>query len=801
VASIGLTISPHAASACETVARALAPRRRPGLLQRLALAALGATAVSVCETPSFAQVTLDPIDVAAGPNRQPRRAQPAPATAPAGGEQDAGAQSAQSEAAGSNAPKGFQGTPDWVYSTPASVSVISRETIEQRAPRNTSDLFQDMSGVFTPTDRQNPGMTVNIRGLQEQGRVNVTIDGARQNFQQAGHRTVSSVYADPELIGGVVVEKGPISTVGGAGVIGGVVSLRTLDADDILLPGKTHGFRSRATTGTNQFRYTTSHAAAARSENVEFVTAVSRKETGQYEPGQNGELEFVGPGQPVKFTNQNNWSGLAKLTLRPADDQTLKLGYVALKNAFSTGDGIYIDNNRLTTQTATADYSWKPNPLIDLNAKLWWSSTDNHQYRPPRTSYGYFDLQYGLTSFGGSVTNTARFDIPLFNVSWISGVEYFKDQTKTGVMTDQTNPSDAEWFSGPTPAGARDVASAFSQITLKQGEWLELIAGGRYDLYSLKGSGNFINACGPFALECTQPFSVDNSEGRFSPTFTMAVTPFKGLQLYGKYAEGFRPPQIMETLQYGRHIGNGVLFGPNPNLLPETSKTFEAGANIKYDNVFFHGDGFRAKAAIFETKVDNFIANGVGRFPQAGTFGNAVQTAYVFMNLLGPTTTMKGFEVEASYDAGKAYIGGSYTSLKTTYDGVFDPFFAGPPDGDAYLPLLPEWERQYFFIFVPPKEKYSLDGGLRFFDRKLTVGGRMTYVAPTIPLTDEVQLETYKQKSYHLYGLYLSFDLNENLTARINVDNLMDKAYVDAMGVPTYPAPGRTITFSMQGKF
>ncbi|MFN3348019.1 MAG: TonB-dependent hemoglobin/transferrin/lactoferrin family receptor [Pseudorhodoplanes sp.] len=788
-------------SACDTVVRAPAQRRRPGLLQRLALAALGATAVSVHETPSFAQVTLDPIDVAAGTNRKPRRAQPAPAAAPAGGEQDAGAQSAQSEAPGSSEPKGFQGTPDWVYSTPASVSVISRETIEQRAPRNTSDLFQDMSGVFTPTDRQNPGMTVNIRGLQEQGRVNVTIDGARQNFQQAGHNAVSSVYADPELIGGVVVEKGPISTVGGAGVIGGVVTLRTLEADDILLPGKTHGFRSRAITGTNQFRYTTSHAAAAKSENVEFVTAVSRKETGQYEPGQNGELEFVGPGQPVKFTNQNNWSGLAKLTLRPADDQTLKLGYVALKNAFSTGDGIYIDNNQLTTQTATADYSWKPNPLIDLNAKLWWSSTDNHQYRPPRISYGYFDLQYGLTSFGGSVTNTARFDIPLFNVSWISGVEYFKDQTKTGVMTDQTNPSDAEWFSGPTPAGARDVASAFSQITLKQGEWLELIAGGRYDLYSLKGSGNFINACGPFAVECTQPFSVDNSEGRFSPTFTVAVTPFKGLQLYGKYAEGFRPPQIMETLQYGRHIGNGVLFGPNPNLLPETSKTFEAGANIKYDNVFFQGDGFRAKAAIFETKVDNFITNGVGRFPQAGTFGNAVQTAFVFVNLLGPTTTMKGFEVEASYDAGKAYIGGSYTSLKATYDGVFDPFFAGPPDGDAYLPLLPEWERQYFFIFVPPKEKYSLDGGLRFFDRKLTVGGRMTYVAPTIPLTSEEMIETYKQKSYHLYGLYLSFDLNENLTARINVDNLMDKAYVDAMGVPTYPAPGRTITFSMQGKF
>src|SRR5262249_35501650 len=140
------------------------------------------------------------------------------------------------EAAATREPinRGFQGTPDWVYDTPSSVGVLSRELIEQRAPRNSSDLFQDMSGVFTSQDRQNPGTTVNIRGLQEQGRVNVMIDGARQNFQQAGHNAVSSVYFDPELIGGAVVEKGPTSTVGGAGVIGGVVALRTLETDDIL---------------------------------------------------------------------------------------------------------------------------------------------------------------------------------------------------------------------------------------------------------------------------------------------------------------------------------------------------------------------------------------------------------------------------------------------------------------------------------------------------------------------------------------------------------------------------------------
>ena len=257
----------------------------------------------------------------------------------------------------------------------------------------------------------------------------------------------------------------------------------------------------------------------------------------------------------------------------------------------------------------------------------------------------------------------------------------------------------------------------------------------------------------------------------------------------------------METLQYGRHIGNGVIFAPNPNLLPEISKKLEAGANFKFDNVFFQGDGFRAKAAIFDNTIDNFITTATGRYPQAGTFGDLVQTAFVHVNLLGPTTTIKGFEVEASYDMGKAYIGASYTRLNTTYNGVYDPFFAGPPDGNAYLPFLSKWEREYFFIFVPPKEKFSLDGGLRFFDRKVTIGGRMLYVAPTVPLTTPDLLLTYKLKSYDIYSFYTSLAFNENLTARMNIDNLFDKAYVDAMGVPIYPAPGRTVTFSLQGKF
>lgn len=63
---------------------------------------------------------------------------------------------------------------------------------------------------------------MNIRGMQDFGRVNVMIDGTRQNYQQSGHGSNGSVYLDPEMLGGVDISKGPTSTVGGAGMIAGL---------------------------------------------------------------------------------------------------------------------------------------------------------------------------------------------------------------------------------------------------------------------------------------------------------------------------------------------------------------------------------------------------------------------------------------------------------------------------------------------------------------------------------------------------------------------------------------------------
>ncbi|MDP0908110.1 TonB-dependent receptor, partial [Klebsiella pneumoniae] len=75
-------------------------------------------------------------------------------------------------------------------------------------------------------------------------------DGMRQNYQQSGHQQRNgTLYVDPELLSEVVIDKGASSAMGGAGVIGGIANFRTLEARDLVRPGKQVGGRVRLTSG------------------------------------------------------------------------------------------------------------------------------------------------------------------------------------------------------------------------------------------------------------------------------------------------------------------------------------------------------------------------------------------------------------------------------------------------------------------------------------------------------------------------------------------------------------------------
>ena len=130
-----------------------------------------------------------------------------------------------------------------------SSSYLSRDDIERSRGTSVGDIFKGTTGVLVGENRNSGGLDVNIRGMQGQGRVPILVDGARQETTvYRGYSGVASrSYIDPDLIGGIQIDKGPTLSAQGTGATGGLVSMRTLDADDIIRPGQDFGIRLRGT--------------------------------------------------------------------------------------------------------------------------------------------------------------------------------------------------------------------------------------------------------------------------------------------------------------------------------------------------------------------------------------------------------------------------------------------------------------------------------------------------------------------------------------------------------------------------
>lgn len=720
---------------------------------------------------------------------------------------------------------GYQGTPDWVYSSASSVSVVSRELIEQAPARNTRDLLDTVSGVYVNrSEGQNPGIAINIRGLQDQNRVVTMVDGARQNFQRSGHGASQRAYVDTAFIREIDVEKAATTGVGGAGALGGTVNFRTLEAGDIIEPGRTWGVEASAGAGTNALDFDGSLTAAARvSERFSVIAGISHKKVGSYDVGKNGNIElwddFTYVDGAVVFTGQDVLTTFLKGEAELGDSLKFTLSWMrnrtdSSQGSFSPSTGFDEDLEEITNNTIVARADWNPDSdLVDLKASLWYNHLANDETR------GYvldpdvlFPVDYAMATIGGSLENTSRFDVAFGALSVNYGMEMFHDdgttQVDSGYLATAYPVSDGGidlggGFNGTNPNGRRTMLSGFANVTLEHDDWLTLSGGLRYDHSRLWGSttiyGNSVRTqvpCDPgdTSFTCRRfgyrwvnvypgaDLSVDRSDGALLPNAMVTVQPFDWLQTFARFSQSYRAPSVMEALIAGGHPPPAlpVNNAPNPDLKPEQGNTYEIGANVSRNGMFSAEDGFRMKAVAFYREIEDYISMGTVHRAEF----NKDYTSYV--NVDG-TTRMSGVEIEASYDAGLYYLGGAFTWLHTdfgstyTYQGVSQPV-------------------EPSVIFVPPEFKVTLDAGVRLLDRRLTLGARMNHVGGTNPGIGSLA-SGYVTSDYTLVDLYGSLRFNDHARLRFGVNNLTDIAYVPALGAESLPAPGRTITASFNVKF
>ncbi|WZB67462.1 TonB-dependent receptor plug domain-containing protein [Achromobacter xylosoxidans] len=284
--------------------------------------------------------------------------------------------------------------------------------------RHAAELIQDTPGVASAVNRQNPGLSINIRGMQDFGRVNMMIDGMRQDFVQNGHmQRNGEMYVDSELLSEVEVERGVVRGVHGTGAMAGSVDFRTLDFGDVLREGRDIGLKLRGTSGMgyqgNGVNFIGSAAGAARAgENLEVLAAVSRRSIGDYRFGLRGgqfdwnkevvrdsdggrsKVEF----NDVKFAAQEQDSSLFKVRWKLNDASSLQLSYVGTRVNYSyTAESVLaspdksgspwrkLGVSKAQSDSFALDYKLKPadNPWLDLNVKLYAVDTRVSNYTEP----------------------------------------------------------------------------------------------------------------------------------------------------------------------------------------------------------------------------------------------------------------------------------------------------------------------------------------------------------------------------------------------------------------------------------
>jgi hemoglobin/transferrin/lactoferrin receptor protein len=638
-------------------------------------------------------------------------------------------------------------------------SYVGEKDLERIQANTPADIFRTTPGVGATMNGDDPATAINIRGLQQYGRVVVTLDGARQDYWRVGHGS-GSFYVEPDLLKAVTVIRGPVSNAYGSGGIGGLVAFETKDAGDFLKSDEQYAISEKVGYETNGEGWTTSTTAAIRPHKAfDIIGNVNWRDRDAYDDGN---------GDEVRWTGEEVTSGYGKATFRPADGHEIKLGAILQRYedyvTGSSGSNLaslsrYDADTVNNTYTAKYTYSDPDDRLLDYSFTAYHNKTKAEQTQVwPSAAAGNFRY-YDVRTTGASGHNSSRFDAFSFANTLTYGGDYYFLEGES---------SQAHFGQGEAQA-----YGGFVQWMGEHGSWLELIAALRYDRYKLDGMTK--------GTTTTPPEDQSLSGDQLSPRFTVGVTPFTGFQLFGGYSEGYRAPGLQDVFRGAGAHGTADSYVPNFNLKPEVAKSWEGGVNLKYDGLFTENDLLRGKFTGFYTKVYDYIETDFTIMPR-------------MTDNIG-TARLQGIEAEIVYDLGWAFVNLTGALIDAELIDTRNPKYEGQPLENA------------------PLDKFSATLGFRAFEDQLTFGGQFLAVGEvkrtqrssgTNP--GQVDGATQYSDAFELVNLFANWTVSENLKLDLAVENLFDVAYTDPQSAWSYTSDveqgkGRTFKIGLTTRF
>ncbi len=495
-----------------------------------------------------------------------------------------------------------------VFDAPASVVKLDKEELERSQAANLKDALDDIPNVDFDNGNFGPTQRPSIRGL-EQTQIIMKVDGVRQTFRGIGGIGRNPAQMDPSLLKSVEVLRGPASTLHGSGGMGGVITMTTKDAADFLKPGQAMGASVKAGYRSGSEDSYGTASAYGKSGIFDFLVSGTHHDYRDYHSSNPGN------GSKTIDRDGDNTSALFKTTLRPNMDHRLALSFNTFNEDIENGARRYQSDQK----RVAAMWDWyRGNGLVDLKAAF--------QYvdREDKRATDIQDYVDDFNSLGFDVYNT-------FSGRFTKGLDWRLTLGTDGAFDQQKGEDSGAPDPSRPDADAMDLG-AFTRLELDIMDQFTLTPAVRYTRYERQA-----NTLG----------YPDQEDEHWSPKLSGQWRPNDWLNLFASYSETFRAPTMDEIyflMDWGVIPGIGhMMVVPNPDLKPETAKTWEGGFGLNFDSLVTPSDQFRFKAVSFTEKVFDFIS--ATQTPSVNPGTGIIE----YTNINVGEVHRYGFEVELGY--------------------------------------------------------------------------------------------------------------------------------------------------------
>ena len=710
-----------------------------------------------------------------------------------------------------------------IKDVPSAITSFDYDEINSLGPSDWRELFKYDASISSQDFSRSDGErtyasgdkgNINIRGL-EGNRVLTLIDGIpipRFSYGRSGTFAASRLnYVDFNNLGSVEVLKGAGSSLYGSDAMGGVVSLRSLDPDDLLEEGQKRTFEISSPYSSQNSSYQPSLKFAFRENDLSGLLALSigsskelnRKTNKKYINDTDGDINSY-YGKFVKSSGNTKYN----LTLENINKDTItkNSSYYNEENDLKSQKDER--NSERTRISLGVDYESEENRFIDnFSAKIYTNIMENKSnyetvtnavpdapfspFAPAGTTgpgsgspseISNTKVKLKQDMIGGNLQFSNNFSTKNTDQKLTYGLEISHNDASRIREAFTDNVSTGDYKANPDSDILR--MGLYLQDEIKFKKW-EFIPGIRYDRHSIDAYADqdWYDSGSNFLTDKVASVGkpISKSYSNWVPSIATIYKINNNVNLYGKYAKAFRAPSWedlnsshINLTQYSAYTTVG-----NPNLKEETSDNYELGLKGRSSNTDFGIAGFLNNYSNFldkSNKTGNTVAYKVtdpagtlssrpGRVVNGVIQATEYQTRNIFdVQLWGIEADYKYHFLERnkglSFAASASYVVGENQTDNQKLDSV-NPF-------TAIVNLEYKFPNNKFsasltntFVGVPtPSETYK-KGQLN------RVRGQEVYNPATAFVPD----------SFITTDLALIYKASERFSANLGIYNLFDTTY------------------------